>query len=398
MNYRILILAGLIGLLFSCEREMSPEQSQKFIKFFGGYSVDQATDLAVLDNGGFAICGIATSPDSGSRMAFFITDEYGNPKPGFPKYYTEAGLNSGANAMVAIRGGLGGYLLCGYVEDPDGTATPPKDLFIVRTSSDGEEIWKRRYGSSEDESILHAAEGISSGFILSGYQVRDGKRDIMVMGLRDEGDSLELSLNYKNLYSDNASANYILNTGDRYLCACTYNTIYSDDSDILILILNDELSYNVEFLEGNFDESACCIIPDAAERYLVLGNRVNVSGKSEMLVYLIETNGLLVTNSLLLATISERNSDLHARRFVKTEDGGFAIVGTRTAEGNQDLFLQFLTEDYQVGDRILFGSLGNQAGIDVGLPPGGGLLMLGTNSYEGNSMFSLIKTDDSGSL
>lgn len=390
-------MAGLIGLLFSCEKEMSLEQSEKFIKFFGSYSLDRASDVAVLDNGGFAISGIASSPDSGTRMTLMITDSYGNPRSGFPKLYSQGGLNSGANAMVVIRGGLGGYLLVGYIEQSAGI-NPPRDLFIVRTSSDGQEIWKKRFGSSEDESILHATEGISSGFILAGYQVKNGKKDIMIMGLREEGDSLELSLNYNNPFSDNASADYILNTGDRYLCVCTYDKINNAGTDILVLNFDDELSPNDEILEGNFDESASCILHDSGNKYLVLGNRINVSGKSEILVHLIETNGLLVTNSLLLAAISERNSDLVAERFVKTKEGGFGIVGTRSTEGNQDIFLQFLTEDYQVGDRVIFGSGGNQTGADIDLPAGGGILLLGTNSFEGNSMISLIKTDDSGSL
>jgi hypothetical protein len=398
MNCRILIFAGLIGLLVSCEREMSVEQSEKFIKFFGSYSLDQATDVAILENGGFAISGISTSPDSGSRMTLILTDEYGNPMPGFPKYYTREGLNSGANALVVKRGGLGGFLMCGYIEESAGVTQPQKDLFLVRTKTDGQVIWTRRFGSPDDESVLHAAEGISSGFILAGYQVRNGKRDILIMGLEESGDSLELTLNYNNPYLDNASVNYILNTGDYYLCACTYSTIYNDDTDILMLNLNVELGFDVEILEGNFDESPSCILPDSEERFLVLGNRLNVSGKSEIVVHLVETSGLLITNSLLLATISERDSDLHAERFVKTTDGGFVIIGTREMDGNKDIFLQFLLDDYQVGDRIIFGGRGNQLGADIDLPETGGLLLLGTNSFEGNSMISLIRTDDSGSL
>jgi len=116
MKYRIIIIAGLIGFLFSCEREMSPEQADRFIKFYGNYLMDEARDVEVLDDGGYAICGINTLPDLGKRMVLVVTDKYGNVKDGFPKYYTEEGLESGANAIVPIRGGQGGFLLCGFVE------------------------------------------------------------------------------------------------------------------------------------------------------------------------------------------------------------------------------------------------------------------------------------------
>jgi hypothetical protein len=361
--------------------------------------MDEARDVAILEDGSIAICGIDSLTGEGKRMILIITDEAGNVKSGFPKYFTEEGFNSGANALVVKRGGQGGFLICGYLErpKPDDEGIQ-KDLFLVRISDTGRELWTKSYGSQEDESIIHATEGISSGFMLAGYQVRNGKRDIMIMGVTEEGDSIRLNLNYNNPYSDNASANYILSSGDHYLCVCTYDKIGNLGTDVLILNMNDDLSPNDEILDGNFDESAQCIVEAEEDQYLVLGNRKNGTSQSEITIHLIETSGLLVTSSLLLATISERDTDLYAERFVKTNDGRFAIVGTCEKDGNKDIFLQFLLSDYQVAERIIYGSAGDQSGADIDLPPGGGILLLGTNKYDQNSMISLIKTDDSGGL
>ena len=219
------------------------------------------------------------------------------------------------------------------------------------------------------------------------------------MGVTEEGDSIQLDLNYNNPFSDNASANFILNTGDKYLCVCTYeNKIGNEGTDILILLMNDDLNPNVRFLEGSVNEFSRCILEDEEDRFLSLGNRVNSAGKSEVLVHLVETSGLLITSSVLLATISAIDADLHAERFVKLDDGRFAIVGTYSNGGSSDIFLQFLLSDYQVSERVLFGSDGNQVGSDIALPDGGGILLLGTNYVEQNSMISLLKTDDSGNL
>ena len=390
----ILILAG------SCEPTISPEQSEKYIKFYGNQLMDVARDVEILEDGTIAICGIDSTAASGKRAVLILTDEYGNVKSGFPKYYSEEGFQSGANALVVKRGGQGGFLLCGFVERPslDGPGLQ-KDLFLVRISSSGEELWKKSFGSVEDEAILHATERISSGFMLAGYQVRNEKKDIMIMGVTEEGDSIQLDLNYNNPFSDNASANFILNTGDKYLCVCTYeNRIGNAGTDILILILNDDLSPNDRFLEGSVNEFSACILEDEDDRFLSLGNRVNSAGKSEVLVHLVETSGLLITSSVLLATISAIDADLHAERFVKLDDGRFAIVGTYSNGGSSDIFLQFLLSDYQVAERVIFGSDGNQVGSDIALPDGGGILLLGTNHVEQNSMISLLKTDDSGNL
>ena len=295
MKYKIIIIVGLIVLLFSCEREMSPEQADKFIKFYGNYLMDEARDIEVLDDGGYAICGIDSLPDLGKRMVLVVTDQYGNVKEGFPQYYTEEGLESGANAIVPIRGGQGGYLLCGFVERPvlgtvnDQEPQIQRDIFLVKASNSGLENWQRSYGSSvDDEVILHAVERISSGYMLAGYQVKDNKSDILIMGIYEEGDSIPLGLNYNNPYAENGKASFLLKTDDRYLCVCTYDKIGVDGTDILVLNFDDELSPLDENLTDDSDEYGMCIVEEEPDQYLVLGNRINVSGKTEIVIHLIE--------------------------------------------------------------------------------------------------------------
>lgn len=399
MKYIIFSIIVIALLASSCQQEMiSPVQAEKFIKYYGNSLMDEARDIEILEDGSYAICGVDSLPGVGKRMVLIITDEYGNLKPGFPKYYSEEGAQAGANALVVKKGGQGGFLLVGYTENEDG-GTTQKDLYLVRTSVLGEVYWQKSFGSAEDESVLHATEMISSGgFVLAGYQVRNGKKDIMVMGVTDQGDSIKLSLNYFNPNSDNAAVNYILNTGEQYLCVCTYNKIGTKGTDILVLNFDEELSPNDKGLGGDFDEFGKCIIHDTLNRYLVLGNMVNVMGRSEMVVHLIEINGLLITSSSELRKISKSDTDLIGERFVKTDDGRLAILGTIVSNGNRDIFLQFLQPDYTIGERHMFGSGGNQSGADIDLPAEGGLILLGTNSFGNNSMISLIRTDDQGDL
>jgi len=407
MRYKIIIITVLLGFFASCEKEVSPEQAEKFMKFYGNYLIDEARDVDVLDNGGFAICGIDSTSEYGKRMVLIVTDSYGNMQSGFPRYFTKedlesgASLESGANAVEAIRGGQGGYMLFGFVESQIAdTAATQKDMFIVKVSTTGEEIWQRTYGSNEDEVILHATQRYSSGYMLAGYQVEDGKSDILVMGIMEEGDSIPLGLNYNNPYAENSTANYLLNYGDRYLCVCTYDKIGDDGTDLLILNFDDELSPLLgEYLTGDVDEFGMCVIEDASDRFLVLGNRHNTqSGRKEMVVYLIETEGEYITKSLQLATISQSNTDLIGRRFVKTKDGRYAIVGSRTAYGTSDIFLQFLSSDYAVTGNVVFGASGTQTGADIDISDDGGLVVLGTNGSDVNSMITLIKTSDTGEL
>lgn len=406
MKYRILLIPILLGFLASCEKEISTKQEENFMKFYGNYLLDEASDVDILDNGGFAICGTDSTSEFGKRMVLIITDSYGNIRSGFPKYFTrddpDSGnsLESGANALEAIRGGQGGYMLFGYVEKPIPDSTGfQKDVLVVKVSTSGDEIWQKTYGSSLDEMILHATQRVPSGYMMSGYQVKQGKSGIMVFGIEEEGDSIPLSLIHYNPLPKNSRANYLLNFGDRYLCVCTYDKVGDEGTDLLVLNLLDNLSIvQAENLTtGDVNEFGMCIIEDGSNQFLVLGNRHNnQSGRKEMVVYLIETDGQYILPPTQLATISQSNTDLIGRRFVKTNDGRYVIVGSRTVYGASDIFMQFLSSDYAVTGNVVFGSSGAQTGADIDIAEDGGIVVLGTNYSDENSMISLIKTSDTG--
>ncbi len=393
------ILFLLSVVLLSCEKEMSGDQADSFIKFYGNYLMDQAGEVEVLDNGGYAICGTETSESHGKRMILIVTDEFGNVEDGFPRYYVEEGLETGGSSLIALQDGSGGFILSGFVERPlEGSQQMQKDIFVVRTSSRGDTSWQRSYGSLEDEQVLHSIEMISSGYMLAGYQVKDGKSDLMVMGVSEEGDFLRLGLNYNNPYAENSSATYLLNAGDMYLCACTYDKVNGEGTGIQVLTFDDRLSPFVKNLSGEFDEYGMCILDEGDGRFLVLGNRESESGEMQLVLYGIETDGLLITNSSLHATISEQNADLFGERFIETASGDLAITGTRSVGSNSEILLQFVSSSYQAEELVSYGASGAQMGKDIELAEDGGFVMLGTNSVEGNSIISLMKTSASGDI
>ena len=400
---QIMIKYGYIFILLStfivsCEQEMSSEQADSFIKFYGSYLMDEAGDVEVLSSGGYAICGTESNESLGKRMVLIVTDEFGNVESGFPRYYDEEGLETGGSSLIALQGGTGGFVLSGFVERPvEGSQGVQKDIFVVRTSAVGDTSWQRSYGSVEDEQVLHSIEQVRSGYMLAGYQLKNGKSNIMVMGLTEEGDSIRLGLNYNNPYAENSTATYLLNTGDMYLCACTYDKINGEGTGIQVLTFDDELSPQAKNLSGEYNEYGMCILDEGGGSFLVLGNRENASG-DELLLYGIETEGLLITSATLNATISEVNADLIGERMILTASRDLAITGTRRVNNNSEIMLQFVSSSYQVEELVSFGASESQTGKDIELAGDGGLVMLGTNGDGGSSIISLLKTNSSGDI
>ncbi len=389
----------LPALFISCEREISPEQAESFIKFYGNLLMDEAGEVEVLADGGYAICGTETSQSLGKRMVLILTDSYGNIRSGYPKYFAEEGLETGGTSLIALSGGSAGFVISGFVERPvEGSSEVQKDIFIVRTLANGETVWQKSYGSLVDEQVLHSVERIQSGYLLAGYRMKEGRSSLMIMGITEEGDSVRLSLNYSNPYAVNSAATFLLNTGDSYLCACTYDKLNNQGTGIQILSFDDELSPIARNLSGEYNEYGMCIIEVADNEYLILGNRENVSGASELVLYGIETNGLLLSNTSLYATISAPNTDFIGERLIQTSAGGLAIAGTRRIGNNSEILLQFVSSSYQMGEGVSFGASGDQTGKDIKLTRDGGFVILGTNHYGGSSIISLMKTSATGEL
>ena len=130
MKHSVIIIAGIFTFLLSCEKEISETQSERFVKYYGSYTEDMASDVEVLDHGGYAVCGTSLEQDGRSRMLLVVTDEFGNVRPGFPRYYTDGERSTGANALVMKNGGQGGFLVCGYSKAPGPTGD--EDIFIVQ--------------------------------------------------------------------------------------------------------------------------------------------------------------------------------------------------------------------------------------------------------------------------
>ena len=389
----------LAVFVVSCEREISSEQSDSFVKFYGNYLMDEAGDVEVLANGGYAICGTETSGSGDKRMVLIITDPFGNVRNGFPKYYTEEGLEAGGTSLIALEGGSDGFFISGYVEKPvAGSQDVQKDIFLVRTSASGDTTWQRSYGSAKDEYILHAIKKIGSGYLLAGYRGVEGATDLMVMGVTEEGDSIKLGLNYNNPYARSSAANYLLNTGDMYLCACTFDQVNGEGTAIQILTFDDELSPLAKNLSGEYDEQGMCILEERDGAFLVLGNRLNTSGGSDMVLYGIETDGLLITGSSLLTTISDDQAVLSGRKVIESSSGKLVILGTREVNSNPEILMQYVSASHQAEELLTFGAAGAQTGADIELSRDGGYVLLGTNSDGVNRMISLLKTNAAGDI
>ncbi len=204
----------------------------KWSLYYGGASEDRINDMVQTSDGGFLLVGYKTEGDEDSWVAKI--DSTG--KIVWQKTFGGVGMDS----FLKIKEGINGtYWLCGYyynsnfyegrvvVMHKDGSMAWSKtyggeggdfamnilplqsggalvignngsiagksyDFWAFRINSEGELIWNKTYGGSNDDRVAGICSTIDGQFILTGYTTSygNGTQDAWALCINDEGSAI----------------------------------------------------------------------------------------------------------------------------------------------------------------------------------------------------------------
>lgn len=386
----ITLCSLLLVFLFSCTPgELSDAQKESFIKFYGSYQFDVGRDVLVLpDDAGYALTGTATKIDSVQRMVLIITDIFGNYSG--DAHFFGGDIASAGNALAATDNG---FILAGSVSDTLANGNVQKDAFIVKTDREGEEVWSRAYGSSLNEELFDILPVTGGGYLAAGYKYQGGQKDLWVF-LTDDNGNLLYQLTGENQTSDDEAVS-LLEVPGGFLCACTYDDGLLNGLDMVVLLLNSSCITLDTKAFGTAADDVARYLVKTDDGYYLLGYTENTSTETQ--IYSFDLINGTISDGVKFATISTTGIDLTGEKMVITAGGSLAVTGTITNAENKDIFLQLYPEGSDA-IRLYFGETGNQTGNGIAATPDGGVIITGGNSYEGNSMITLVKTKENGQL
>jgi len=129
-------------------------------KTYGGSENDRGYSLVPTQDGGFVIVGITSSYGNGNSDVYLIrTNEIGDTL--WTKTYGDTSENYGNSIQMTADGG---YIIAGSTE----TTENGDNVYLLKTNSNGELLWTRNYGGTDDDygnSVKQLADG---GFIIAG--------------------------------------------------------------------------------------------------------------------------------------------------------------------------------------------------------------------------------------
>ncbi|MFC1726180.1 hypothetical protein ACFL4T_11180 [candidate division KSB1 bacterium] len=204
-------------------------------KTFGGKNVDWGSTVVQTTDGGFFIGGYTESFGAGKKDIFLIrTDSSGNEI--WRKTFGGPGEEFIHGTSGLIQASDGGYVICGVTTS---FGSGKMDYYIFKIDENGDLEWEKYFGGTEDEDPLSIIEVENEHFIIAGYtkSYGAGDRDIYLVKINSEGQEL-WSATHGSTEFECAICIQELSKGEYVLCGETRNNS-NGDKDVYLLKITE---------------------------------------------------------------------------------------------------------------------------------------------------------------
>ena len=293
----------------------------EWIRTYGGVLFESAFNARQTSDGGYFFAGYTNSIGKGMYDFWLVKLGPSGEKEWERTYGTP-------KADVGLYGDItpdGGYILTGYTILKDRT---DKDIWLVRTSSNGDTLWSATYGDSMSQSANYLQVTSDGGFILAG-ETRGSTTNNDIIIVKTDPEGIEEWRRY--IVESNDDRVYsIKQTDDGYILIGTTTSLGMGDKDIWVIKLDNsgniewQKTYGGEALEYGFDVVAL------DDGYVFTGSTSSY-GTMFYDLWIIRTglDGEIAWDQIYGGTMI----DIGRAIIQNGSDGGFTIIGQTSSYG-----------------------------------------------------------------
>jgi hypothetical protein len=298
----------------------------------------------------------------------------------------------------------GGYILVGYTGGL--FMESGADVYLVKTDSEGNEIWEKTYGGEKSDWGNYVAQTNDGGFIIVGTTTSFGAglEDVYLIKTDSEGNEI-WEKTYGGRWND--EGNCVAQTSDGGYIIVGETGSFGQHGDIFLIKTDSEGNeiWEKTLGGGNIDKGNS-IIPTSDGGYVIVGTTVSFgAGWEDVYLIKIDSEG----NKIWEKTYGGSHED-YGYSVAQTSDGGYIIGGTTFSfpAGRAEAYFgvhsaQFYliktdSEGNEIWEKTFGAEGGDEWGMSVSPTSDGGYIIVGkTWSYgAGLADVYLIKTDSEG--
>ena len=376
----------LLGLTFFLSLTVSHAQTI-FQKTYGGIGVANAYCVQQTLDSGYIIVGEIKNSSMGAYSDTYLMKTSQDGSLQWTK--TFGGTNDDYGYFIQQTND-GGYILTG-------SGSPNGGVYLLKTDSNGNLSWVKTYGGQYDwgQAVKQTSDG---GFIVLGntYAFGAGNKDIYLVKTASDG-TLLWTKTYGGVGLDIGLSAQQTNDGGYIITGFTRTFQGGTNSDVYLIKTdsNGNLLWSKTF-GGSNDDYGYSVWQTNDDGYIVAGN-TDSFGAGAFDIYVIKTNS--AGDTLWTKTYGGIDNDDGVNSVQQTSDGGYIIGGSTNSfgAGNRDIYLIRTDSSGNPIWSKTFGGINDDNCSFVRPTNDSGFIALGGHTSSNfNYSIYLIKTNSSG--
>jgi hypothetical protein len=383
MKKNLFLLIGCFIFLSGCNKndKAKPDHSGLFIKFFGGAKSDDGFSVKESGDGGFVIVGSSINDKEQDKNLYIVkTDSDGNKiwDYKFGGAYDQEGFDVKVDAN-------GNYLVAGSTKDSTGLG----DFLVLQYSKDGILMKTFVYGQPDRNEVAKFITITSDGKVLvAGSKQQLAGPHINMYLLKTNLDTLvwEKDLGIAALYD---TIGTIVEMPDKNLLWCG-TVSRGNETDVRISMTDEYSNLNWDYSIGEGDgmsQTGKEIQATSDGNYIIGGSQTSGGSSS---AFLVKVNPL----GTVLWKSQPGGNGKTINSVASCSDGGFILTGTN----NNDYLLLKTDADGGESWEKTYGGSGLDKASKVIQTGDGGFLMIGTVTISNNTTLGLMKANSKGEI
>jgi hypothetical protein len=291
-------------------------------KTYGGSGADCGYSVQQTLDGGYIIAGYTHSFGAGGSDVYLIKTD-GNGDIIWTKTYGGSNDDGGNSVQQTSDAG---YIIAGWTHG---------GIYLIKTDGNGDTVWTKTFGgSSEDEgySVQQTSDG---GYIIAGYtkSFGAGLSDVYLIKTDGNGDTV-WTKTFGGSSEDEGYSVQLTSDGGYTIAGYTYS-FSAGKSDVYLIKTdaNGNIVWTKTFGGGSYDVGYS--VQKTSDRGFIITGYTSSFGCVGQNVYLIKTDGN--NDTIWTKTFSGSGYDV-GYSVQKTSDRGFIITGYFSANGG-DVYL-----------------------------------------------------------